>query len=139
MSADDPALKTPSSAPLPRRWAIWPYLALFGTAAAAWLGWMDWQTRQEVEAVHAREACLILRWELSIAKRQAEIFGDASLVAYFREQQLPPCPNGGHYDLGAFGQSVRCSRPEDNLTIPRERPVVRAFERLLDAQRERSP
>lgn len=77
------------------------------------------------------------RWELSMAKRQAEMFGDDALTRLLHAGQLPPCPNGGVYTLGDPGRPVTCSLVSDQGDLPRERPVALELYRQLEAQQAR--
>ncbi|MGN0886103.1 MAG: hypothetical protein ACI4RT_03805 [Candidatus Spyradenecus sp.] len=120
---------------------VWPrtwWLSLcFTVAMGALGGYWGWEHVRLIQTETARERCVMKRWELSMAKRQAEMFGDDALSRLLHEGQLPPCPNGGVYTLGDPGRPVTCSLESDQGELPRERPAALELYRQLEAQQAR--
>ena len=118
----------------PRTW--WLPLSFIGVMGALG-GYWSWEQASQIRTEEARERCVMKRWELSMAKRQAEMFGDDALTRLLHAGQLPPCPNGGVYTLGDPGRPVTCSLVSDQGDLPRERPVALELYRQLEAQQAR--
>lgn len=121
-----------------KTWPLaWRLPLCFVVAVAALGGYWSWKRVLLAREEEARERCVMKRWELSMAKRQAEMFGDDALTRLLHAGQLPPCPNGGVYTLGDPGRPVTCSLVSDQGDLPRERPVALELYRQLEAQQAR--
>ena len=121
-----------------KTWPLaWRLPLCFVVAVAALGGYWSWEQAGRIRTEEARERCVMKRWELSMAKRQAEMFGDDALTRLLHAGQLPPCPNGGVYTLGDPGRPVTCSLVSDQGDLPRERPVALELYRQLEAQQAR--
>lgn len=118
----------------PRTW--WLPLSFIGVMGALG-GYWGWEQASRIRTEEARERCVMKRWELSMAKRQAEMFGDDALTRLLHAGQLPPCPNGGVYTLGEPGRPVTCSLPSDQGALPRERPAALELYRRLEVLQAR--
>lgn len=126
--------ETPSRKTWPLAWRL---PLCFVVAVAALGGYWSWDRVLLAREEEARERCVMKRWELSMAKRQTEMFGDDALEKLLNEGQLPPCPNGGVYTLGEPGRPVTCSLPSDQGALPRERPAALELYRRLEALQAR--
>lgn len=121
-----------------KTWPLaWRLPLCFVVAVAALGGYWSWERVLLARGEEARERCVMKRWELSMAKRQTEMFGDDALEKLLNAGQLPPCPNGGVYTLGEPGRPVTCSLPSDQGTLPRERPAALELYRRLEALQAR--
>lgn len=121
-----------------KTWPLaWRLPLCFVVAVAALGGYWSWERVLLARAETARDRCVMKRWELSMAKRQTEMFGDDALSRLLHEGQMPPCPNGGVYTLGDPGRPVTCSLESDQGALPRERPVALELYRQLEAQQAR--
>ena len=121
-----------------KTWPLaWRLPLCFVVAVAALGGYWSWKRVLLAREEEARERCVMKRWELSMAKRQTEMFGDDALEKLLNAGQLPPCPNGGVYTLGEPGRPVTCSLPSDQGALPRERPAALELYRRLEALQAR--
>lgn len=126
--------ETPSRKTWPLAWRL---PLCFVLAVAALGGYWSWERVLLAREEESRERCVMKRWELSMAKRQTEMFGDDALEKLLNAGQLPPCPNGGVYTLGEPGRPVTCSLPSDQGALPRERPAALELYRRLEALQAR--
>ena len=49
------------------------------------------------------------QWALENSKRSDDIPTESEIVAYFRDNKLPLCPQGGAYTIGRVDEDPKCS------------------------------